>query len=108
MQIQKSIAYEQGAAWNQDWFLRATGIGSDEGPGDDDEMDWEHIDNIRTDLLNYGYSEVDQIYDPGATAAQVSSAVDQGRGFYQLLRPRRSFRLVHYGFLILRCQRIDQ
>ncbi len=37
--------------------------------------------NIRTDLLNYGYTTIDQIYDPGAIAAQVSNSVNQGRGF---------------------------
>jgi gingipain R len=45
------------------------------------ESDIAHMNNIRTDLLNYGYTTVDQIYDPGATAAQVTTSVNQGRGF---------------------------
>jgi len=36
---------------------------------------------IRTDLLNYGYTSVDQIYDPGASASTVTTNVNSGRGF---------------------------
>jgi gingipain R len=79
-QVQRTIDYETAPATSQGWFKRGTGIGSDQGPGDDGEADREHIDNIRTDLLAYGYTPVDQIYDPGATASQVSAALNAGRG----------------------------
>jgi MYXO-CTERM domain-containing protein len=79
-QVERTIAYELGQATQQPWFKTAVGIGSAEGPGDDGEMDFEHVENIRTDLLGYGYSEVDQLYDPGATAAALTAALDQGRG----------------------------
>ena len=79
-QIERTIEYELMPATMQDWFKRATGVASDEGPGDDGEYDFEHLDNIRTDLLGYGYTVVDQIYDPGATAAEVANAVNAGRG----------------------------
>lgn len=79
-QVQRTIEYENMPATQQAWFTRGTGIGSDQGPGDDGEYDYQHIDNIRTDLLNYGYTVVDQIYDPGATASQVSAALNAGRG----------------------------
>jgi MYXO-CTERM domain-containing protein len=43
-------------------------------------MDYEHIDRIRDDLLAYGYTLVDQVYDPGASASDVTSALEDGRG----------------------------
>ncbi len=81
-QVQRTVEYEQLPATTQAWFKRGVGIGSAEGDGigDDGEMDKVHIENIRTDLLGYSYTVVDQIYDPGATAAQVSTAVNAGRG----------------------------
>ncbi len=79
-QVERTIAYETMPATEQDWFWRGLGIGSTEGPGDDNEMDWEHIDRIRDDLLAYGYTVVDQVYDPGATAGDVRAALEDGRG----------------------------
>ena len=38
------------------------------------------MDNIRADLLAYGYTTVDQIYDPSGTASQVTSGLNAGRG----------------------------
>ncbi|MCK4342641.1 MAG: hypothetical protein KAY37_13065, partial [Phycisphaerae bacterium] len=79
-QVERTITYEQTSATQQDWFKRGTGIASNQGPGDDGEYDDEHIDNIRTDLLIYGYTVVDRIYDPNGTASQVSTALNAGRG----------------------------
>ncbi len=78
-QVSRTITYERDPTPGASWYHKGTGIGSDEGPGDDGEYDWEHIDNIRTDLLAYTYTEVDQIYDPGATASQVTVALNAGR-----------------------------
>jgi hypothetical protein len=78
-QVLRTIAYERDPQSAAAWYHRGTGIGSAEGPGDDGEYDWEHIDNIRTDLLGYMYTEVDQIYDPGASASQVTAALNAGR-----------------------------
>ena len=60
------------------------GIASDQGggdQGDNGESDITHMNLIRTDLLNYGYTSVDQIYDPGASASTVTTNVNSGRGF---------------------------
>ncbi len=82
-QVQRTVEYEQNAYMTQDWFKRAVGIASDEGTsgqGDDGESDIQHMNNIRTDLLGYGYTTVNQIHDPGATASEVAAAVNAGRG----------------------------
>ncbi|MDD4224185.1 MAG: C25 family cysteine peptidase [Candidatus Cloacimonetes bacterium] len=79
-QVSKIITSEKGMGSTATWIDNATGIASNQGPGDDGEYDYQHLNNIRTDLLAYGYSPVDQIYDPGATAAQVTTAINSGRG----------------------------
>ena len=45
------------------WYKNGVGAASDQGPGDDNEYDYEHVRNIRTDLLNYTYTNVDELYD---------------------------------------------
>jgi len=82
-QVLRTIQHETLPATTQDWYWRATGIASAEGgsgQGDDDESDIQHQNNIRTELLGYGYTLVDQIYDPGASASAVTTALNAGRG----------------------------
>jgi len=80
-QVERTVVYERAPATGQPWFWRGTGIGSDGGPGDDGEMDWEHIANIRALLLDYGFTEVDPFYDPDEIDPQeVREALDAGRG----------------------------
>jgi hypothetical protein len=81
LQVQKFVEYEQTPMAEADWYHMGTGIGSAEGDGigDDGEADKVHIENIRSDLTRFTYTFVDQIYDPGATASQVATAVNQGR-----------------------------
>ena len=79
-QVLRSVNYEKEPLLAGDaWYDKGTGIASHQGPGDDNEYDFQHVGNIRTKLLNYGYTLVDSIYDPSATAAMVTDALDQGR-----------------------------
>ena len=57
-----------------DWYSKAIGLGSDEGQGygDDGEADWQHLRNIRTDLLNFGFTEVFEFYDGSHGGADAS------------------------------------
>ena len=81
-QVERTVEYELLPAALQDWYWRGCGVASDEGAGigDDGEADWQHMNNIRTDLLGYGYTSVDQIYAPSGTATHVANAVNAGRG----------------------------
>jgi hypothetical protein len=79
-QVQRSVEYEKLPQPGADWYRRGTGIASNQGPGDDFEFDDEHVDNIRDDLLAYGYTEVDRIYDPDGEAWMVTDALNEGRG----------------------------
>jgi hypothetical protein len=79
-QVQRTIWYEKEIQ-DGDWIQKGVGIASDQGPGDDNEYDYQHQDVIRNKLLGYGYTQVDQLYDTvGATAQDVTNALNEGRG----------------------------
>ena len=83
-QVNKTIQYEKDLNTSATWLSKAMGIASAEGTsgeGDNGESDITHMNLIRTKLLNYGYTSVDQIYDPGASASTVTTNVNTGRGF---------------------------
>ncbi|MDD4309115.1 MAG: C25 family cysteine peptidase, partial [Candidatus Cloacimonetes bacterium] len=83
-QVNKAIVYERDLTTTDTWLNRALGIASAEGggsQGDDGESDIVHMNGIRTDLVGYGYTTVDQVYDPGAAASTVTTNVNAGRGF---------------------------
>jgi hypothetical protein len=80
-QVLRSVNYEK-TPYGSDWYLRGTGIASAQGAGqghDGGEIDSTHMNYIRNDLLAYGYTTVDKIYDYYGTAAMVSSALNNGR-----------------------------
>lgn len=62
--VNRTLEYEKNPMAG-DWMERAVGLGSNEGSGygDDNEADWQHLRNIRTVLMNYGYTEVSEFYD---------------------------------------------
>lgn len=62
--IQKILIYEKTPnVENSNWFSTGLGMGSAEGPGDDGEYDYEHLNIIKSNLLNYGYTSVFEFYD---------------------------------------------
>ncbi|MGB2988152.1 MAG: C25 family cysteine peptidase, partial [Phycisphaerae bacterium] len=80
-QVLRTIEYETLPATQQSWFKKGFGVASAEGTGDDGEYDYEHVDNIRADLLAYGYTTVDRLYATvGATDTDVTNALNAGRG----------------------------
>lgn len=80
-QAGRFITYEK-AAWNganADWLMRGTVIGSDQSNDSAFPKDKVVLAAERLDWLANGYISVDEIYDPGATATQVSTALNAGR-----------------------------
>ena len=77
--VNRTISYEMNPDPTGEWYKKGSGFASNEGPGDDGEYDNEHLDNIRQLLLDYTYSEIDQIYDPVGTVQQGEDAINQGR-----------------------------
>ena len=82
-QVTRSVEYERDMQSGNLWLAKGMGIASNEGgggQGDMGESDQVHIENIRTDLLGYGYTQVDQVYQAtGATQAMISNGVNDGR-----------------------------
>ncbi|MCF7911263.1 MAG: T9SS type A sorting domain-containing protein [Candidatus Cloacimonetes bacterium] len=81
-QVERSVYYERDVI-DGDWMQRGIGIASSQGAGQGHygEADYVHIGYIRDDLLDYGYLEVDEIYDTnGGNASMVSNAINEGRG----------------------------
>ena len=84
-QCNRIISYERDLTTSATWLQKAEGIAKKEGgSGHNGEDDYQHMDVIRTDLLNYGYSTVYQRYENlsgyTATAAQISSDINGGVG----------------------------
>ena len=79
-QVQRTMEYELVIPGSQTWRQDAMGIGSDEDEGILEELDHEHIEEIRLRLLDGGYTSVDQIYDPGASQYTISDGLNAGRG----------------------------
>lgn len=82
-QVNKVINYERDLNASDTWLDKATGVATTAGNGGHfGEDDWQHIDNIRTDLIGYGYEEVYRDYQSGggahSTAAQLSQHINEG------------------------------
>ncbi len=62
--VKRTLEYEKNPA-SGDWMTKAIGLGSSEGAGygDDDQADWQHLRAIRTQLLDFGYTQVHEFYD---------------------------------------------
>ncbi|MEA3447073.1 MAG: C25 family cysteine peptidase, partial [Bacteroidota bacterium] len=78
-QANKAITYERDATTGTTWYKNALGIASDQGSGDDGEYDYQQIDNIHDGrLLPTTYTTCHEEYDPGASASNVQTAMDNG------------------------------
>ncbi len=79
VQVNKIITYEKNPVSGADWYRTATGIASNQGPGDDNEYDNEHLDVVYNDKLDpFTYDLYNDIYDPGASDDMVTDAVNNG------------------------------
>lgn len=87
-QVLRSIDYEKDP-YVQGSFGKSVHIGSDQGPGDDGQMDFEHQRALRGELLSYTYTSGDEFYDGSQggqdaagnpSSSMVGDALDEGRG----------------------------
>ena len=84
--VNKVINYERDLNASATWLSIGQGVSKNEGAGqghDGGESDYQHIDNIRTDLLNYNYTNVYRDYQSvsGTTASSanvVSQHINEG------------------------------
>ena len=82
-QVNKVIHYERDINTTDTWLTYGTGVATTAGGGGHfGEDDWQHIDNIRTDLLGYNYTEVYRDYQSGggahSNAATLSQNINNG------------------------------
>jgi subtilisin-like proprotein convertase family protein len=76
VQTNKFIRYERDPDAGGTWYAKAAGLASSEGsPPDHERANW-----LRDDLLAYGFTHVDQIYQlEGDSTAEIAAAVNEGR-----------------------------
>jgi len=88
-QVQKILSYEINPQSNDGWLNRGIGIASQEGPGDNNEYDYQHVRLMRQDLMGYEYVALSELYEGSQggldasgdpTAAMVSTDVNNGSG----------------------------
>ncbi len=86
-QVDKLLKYEINPNVNGDWMQKAIGVGSDQGPGDDNEYDYQHIRGLLTELDGFTYSSYSELFDGSQggfdaagnpTPALVSTAINNG------------------------------
>ncbi|HRZ41880.1 MAG TPA: C25 family cysteine peptidase [Bacteroidales bacterium] len=86
-QVLRTLTYEINPDTVGGWFKKAIGIASEEGPGDDNEYDWQHVRNMLTDLMGFTYTGNVEYYEGSQggndaagnpTAANVQTGVDAG------------------------------
>ena len=79
--VNRTLMYEKTPQPNGTWYKKGITIGSEQGPGDNNEMDYEHQRLIKNNLLAYTYNNVSENYDGsqgGADASGDPSPTDIG------------------------------
>lgn len=93
-QVQRTLDYEKAQFGNSgEWLATNLGLSSDQGPGDDNEYDYEHIRNMQTDLTGFTYTTMVEMFDgsqggldqPGSPTPTMVSAQLNGDGAGSIL-----------------------
>ena len=85
-QVNRTITYEKELTTNDTWCQNGLGISASAGNGGHyNEDDYQHVENLRTDLLNFGYSTVYQDYAsvsnyPTSSTTTISNHINSGVG----------------------------
>jgi hypothetical protein len=80
-QVTRTLEYEK-ADHRGTWLHKASGVCAvnPPTPGDDDEYNWDHLDNIQTKLLGFTYTEVDRVYaNEGADTEDFAGSINGGK-----------------------------
>ncbi|MFN6086302.1 MAG: C25 family cysteine peptidase, partial [Fluviicola sp.] len=91
-QVNRTLEYEKNPLAGN-WMEKAVGIGSDEGAGYGNLglADWDHMRQMRTKLMAFGYTTVHEFYDgshggadaPGnPSASMLQAAFNEGLGLW--------------------------
>ena len=77
-QVERTINYERYPVASGDWYTTSLGVASNQGPGDDNEDDCQHVSNINNILEDYNYNESSEICDPSGSVSQGVNAINSG------------------------------
>ncbi|MEI6455308.1 MAG: C25 family cysteine peptidase [bacterium] len=87
-QVQRSLQYEMNPQLRtDDWYSTVIGIASQEGPGDNNEYDYQHVRNQQTKLLDYTYTLNPELFEGSQggndatgnpSSTQVATAINEG------------------------------
>ncbi|MFK5855496.1 MAG: C25 family cysteine peptidase, partial [Bacteroidota bacterium] len=86
-QVTRVLNYEQNPISEPGWYSEIIGVASNQGPGDDNEYDYQHNRNINTTLLDFTYTSAYEFYDGSQggndatgnpTPSMVSDALNTG------------------------------
>ncbi len=91
-QVERTLEYEKGPLGG-DWMEKAVGVGSNEGAGYGNLglADWDHLRQMRTKLMDFGYTTVHEFYEgsqggadaPGnPTVQMLQNAYNDGIGLW--------------------------
>ena len=62
-QVTRTVNYEKEPYTDEEWYPNSISISSDQGPGDDNEYDYEHLRNIQDDLNEFTYTYNYEYFD---------------------------------------------
>ena len=85
-QCNRVISYERDLTLSATWCRNGLGVSTDSDPdGHYNERDYQHIENLRNDLLGFGYSTVYQDYYqvenyPSSSTTTISDHINDGVG----------------------------
>ena len=86
-QVNRILTYERDLTTSATWCQNGLGISASAGSGGHyNEDDYQHVENLRTDLLNYGYNTVYQDYAgnlsgyPSSSTTTISNHINSGVG----------------------------
>lgn len=89
IQVNRTVNYEQTPQAGAAWYKKGIAIGSDQGPGDDGEMDFEHQRNLKAKMMAFTYNDYSENFDGSQggldasgnpSAASIGTQVDAGVG----------------------------
>ena len=108
-QVQRTITYENGSTLADGWLNIDMGVASDQGPGDDNEYDYQHVRNMQTDLINYTYNSSFELFDGSQggndatgdpSPTDVANALNSGTGIALYTGHGSDFSWVASGFSV--------
>jgi len=87
--VQRTINYEKTPNTTAGIYNNVIGIASNQGPGDDNEYDYQHVRNMQTKLINFTYTDRVELFEGSQggldatgnpTAAMLTTELNAGSG----------------------------